>query len=290
MAHAYARADRAQVCWTLGITEHHNAVDNVFAIINLALLTGHVGRYGSGLVPLRGQNNVQGGGDMGALPNKLPGGQDVENAGAAREVRARVRRRTLPPKKGWHLSEMFEAMEHGELRALYVIGENPAQSEADATADRAPPRRARPPVVQDIFLTRTAELAARRAAGRRVVVRVGRHGHEQRTARAARAQGARSARRRARRHRDPLRARAAPRPGLGPPVRRGALGRAPRALALARRHELPAARRARRPAVAVPRRRRTRAARSCTAGSGRIRSRGRARRSCRSNSTRRSTS
>ena len=79
LAHAYATADRAQLCWTLGITEHHNAVDNVLALINLALLTGHVGRYGSGLNPLRGQNNVQGGGDMGALPNKLPGFQDVEN-------------------------------------------------------------------------------------------------------------------------------------------------------------------------------------------------------------------
>src|SRR5205814_6260991 len=80
LAHAYARADRAQLCWTLGITEHHNAVDNVLALINLALLTGHVGRYGCGLNPLRGQNNVQGGGDMGAIPNRLPGGNDVENA------------------------------------------------------------------------------------------------------------------------------------------------------------------------------------------------------------------
>src|SRR5262249_10266705 len=67
-AHAYARAERAQICWTLGITEHHNAVDNVLALLNLGLLTGHVGRYGSGLNPLRGQNNVQGGGDMGAIP------------------------------------------------------------------------------------------------------------------------------------------------------------------------------------------------------------------------------
>jgi anaerobic selenocysteine-containing dehydrogenase len=68
LAHDYARADRAQICWTLGITEHHNATDNVLALINLALLTGHVGRYGSGLVPLRGQNNVQGGGDMAPSP------------------------------------------------------------------------------------------------------------------------------------------------------------------------------------------------------------------------------
>ncbi len=87
-AHAYATADRAMICWTLGITEHHNAVDNVLALISLSLLTGHVGRYGSGLNPLRGQNNVQGGGDMGALPDRLPGFQHVENA----ELRARVRR------------------------------------------------------------------------------------------------------------------------------------------------------------------------------------------------------
>ena len=84
VAHAYAHADRAMICWTLGITEHHNAVDNVFCLINLALLTGHVGRYGSGLNPLRGQNNVQGGGDMGAIPNKLPGFQDIERDDEAR--------------------------------------------------------------------------------------------------------------------------------------------------------------------------------------------------------------
>src|SRR5712691_9410130 len=68
VAHAFAKADRAMICWTLGITEHHNAVDNVLALINLSLLTGHVGVYGSGLNALRGQNNVQGGGDMGAIP------------------------------------------------------------------------------------------------------------------------------------------------------------------------------------------------------------------------------
>src|SRR6266478_2809514 len=114
-AHAYAKAKRAQICWTLGITEHHNAVDNVVALINLALLTGHVGRYGSGLNPLRGQNNVQGGGDMGALPDL----QHVEND----ELRAKFDAAwgvEVPPKRGWHLSGMFEAMERGELTALYV--------------------------------------------------------------------------------------------------------------------------------------------------------------------------
>ncbi len=84
VAHAYAKADRAMICWTLGITEHHNAVDNVLSLINLSLLTGKVGTYGSGVNPLRGQNNVQGGGDMGAIPNKLPGFQDIEKDDAAR--------------------------------------------------------------------------------------------------------------------------------------------------------------------------------------------------------------
>ncbi len=79
LAHAFATAPRAMICWTLGITEHHNAVDNVLALIDLVLLTGHVGRWGSGVNPLRGQNNVQGGGDMGALPDRLPGFQHVEN-------------------------------------------------------------------------------------------------------------------------------------------------------------------------------------------------------------------
>ena len=158
LAHTYAHAKRAQVCWTLGITEHHNAADNVFAIINLALLTGHVGRYGSGLVPLRGQNNVQGGGDMGAIPNKFVGGQDVENPAH----RARFEReygRSLPAQRGWHLSEMFEAMEHGALRTLYIIGENPAQSEADGHRALRLLEGLDHIVVQDIFLTRTAELA-----------------------------------------------------------------------------------------------------------------------------------
>ena len=158
LAHTYARAKSAQVCWTLGITEHHNAADNVFAIINLALLTGHVGRYGSGLVPLRGQNNVQGGGDMGAIPNKFVGGQDVENS-QHRATFEREYGRSLPATRGWHLTEMFEAMEHGTLRTLYIIGENPAQSEADGTRALRLLQSLDHIVVQDIFMTRTAELA-----------------------------------------------------------------------------------------------------------------------------------
>ena len=158
VAHAYARADRAQLCWTLGITEHHNGVDNVLALINLALLCGHVGRWGSGLSPLRGQNNVQGGGDMGALPNKLPGFQDVEDDVARAKFDAAWGVST-PPRVGWHLTEMFAAMERGDLRALYVIGENPAQSEADGHHSTGLLERLDHLVVQDIFLTKTAQLA-----------------------------------------------------------------------------------------------------------------------------------
>ncbi len=158
MAHAYARARRAMICWTLGITEHHNAVDNVLALINLSLLTGHVGRYGCGLNPLRGQNNVQGGGDMGALPDRLPGFQHVENAGRRRKFDEAWGVK-VPPEKGWHLSDMFEAMEKKELTALYVIGENPLQSEADQNRARHLLEGLELMIVQDMFLTRTAEIA-----------------------------------------------------------------------------------------------------------------------------------
>ena len=157
-AHAYARADRAMICWTLGITEHHTSVDNVLALINLALLTGHVGRYGSGLNPLRGQNNVQGGGDMGAIPNRLPGFQDVLDP----VVRAKFESKwgvALRPQHGWNLTQMFEAMERGDLKSLFVIGENPCQSEADQHRAQALLEGLDFLVVQEIFLTPTAQLA-----------------------------------------------------------------------------------------------------------------------------------
>jgi predicted molibdopterin-dependent oxidoreductase YjgC len=158
VAHDYASADKAMICWTLGITEHHNAVDNVLALINLALLTGHVGRYGSGLNPLRGQNNVQGGGDMGALPDRLPGFQYVEND-ALRAKFDEAWGVAVPPKRGWHLSGMFDAMERGELTAVYVIGENPVQSEADQQRAKRLLGGLDFLVVQDLFLTATGEIA-----------------------------------------------------------------------------------------------------------------------------------
>jgi predicted molibdopterin-dependent oxidoreductase YjgC len=158
-AHAYARAGTAMVCWTLGITEHHNAVDNVLALINLSLLTGHVGRWGSGCNPLRGQNNVQGGGDMGAIPNKLPGFQDIEQDHAARARIGALWSTTIQPKYGLNLTQMLHAMSRRDLTALFVIGENPAQSDADAHHVDDALRGLDHLVVQEIFLTRTAELA-----------------------------------------------------------------------------------------------------------------------------------
>ena len=158
VAHTLAKAGAAQICWTLGITEHHNGVDNVLSLINLALLCGHVGRWGAGLNPLRGQNNVQGGGDMGAIPNRLVGFQDMLDP----EIRAKFEAAwgvQIQAKYGWHLTQMFEAMERGDLHAVYAIGENPAQSEADKEHAIHLLEGLDHLVVQDIFLTKTAQLA-----------------------------------------------------------------------------------------------------------------------------------
>lgn len=158
IARSYATADRAIICWTLGITEHHNAVDNVHALINLALLTGHVGRYGSGLNPLRGQNNVQGGGDMGAVPLRLPGFQDVFDP-AARKPFEESWGVTLSDVPGLNVTEMLEAAGEGSLHALWVVGENPAVSDADTHHVRHALETLDLLVVQDIFFTQTAEMA-----------------------------------------------------------------------------------------------------------------------------------
>jgi formate dehydrogenase major subunit len=118
-----------------------------------------VGRWGAGLNPLRGQNNVQGGGDMGAIPNKLPGFQDIEQDHEARGRFEASWDAPIHPHNGWHLTDMFEAMDRGELRTLYVIGENPAQSEADINHTRKLLRGLDMLIVQDIIFTKTAAMA-----------------------------------------------------------------------------------------------------------------------------------
>ena len=291
-AHAFARADRAMICWTLGITEHHVGVDNVLSLINLALLCGHVGRWGSGLNPLRGQNNVQGGGDMGAIPNKLPGFQDIERDAEARARFEAAWGVPIVPRYGWNLTQMFEGMKRGELRTLYVIGENPAQSEADIKHTRELLAGLDFLVVQDILMTATAELAdvvfpssASWCESEGTVTN-----SERRVQRVRKALD------------PPGEARddgwiigaIAERMGLGwgQPTRRGGMGRAALALADAPRHELREARGAGRHPVAVPGRGEHRARRSCTRACGPSRSRAsprRSRRSSTSRPTRRST-
>ncbi len=158
VARMYATAEKATLNWTLGITEHHNGLDAVFALINLGLLTGHVGKYGSGLNPLRGQNNVQGGGDMGALPNRLVGGWTWDDP-RARELFESVWGTPLPEKAGKNQAELLDAMEAKEVRAMYVIGENPCQSDADENHSSKLFGELDFLVVQDLFLTKTGRMA-----------------------------------------------------------------------------------------------------------------------------------
>ena len=158
VARMYATADKATLNWTLGITEHHNGADAVFALIGLGLLTGHVGKYGSGLNPLRGQNNVQGGGDMGALPDKMVGGWKWDDP-EAHELFEDVWGSPLPEKVGKNQAEMMDAVANGEIRCMYVIGENPAQSDADEHKHEKLFESLDFLLVQDILMTKTARMA-----------------------------------------------------------------------------------------------------------------------------------
>ena len=209
VAHAYAKADRAMICWTLGITEHHNAVDNVLSLINLSLLTGHVGRYGSGVNPLRGQNNVQGGGDMGAIPNKLPGFQDIEQNAEARARFEAAWDVSIIPTYGYTLTQMFEAMDRGELTAAYVIGENPASSEADKQHTEELLVGLDSPHRAGHLHDADGRARRRRVPGVQRVLRIRWHRDQLRASGTAGAQGARPARQRAGRHLDHRRTRPA---------------------------------------------------------------------------------
>ena len=287
LAHAYGRAENAQLCWTLGITEHHNAVDNVFALINLALVTGKVGKWGSGLQPLRGQNNVQGGGDMGAIPNKLPGFQEILDDVARGEVRRRLglvdpRAARPPPDRDVRGDGAGRAARGLRRRREPGPGRGRPAARPAAAPGARPPRRPGP-------LPHTHGRARRRRPpGGGDAGRGGRNRHLERAARPARAQGLRPAGRGPRRHRDRLRARPPPRPRPRLAARRGRVERAAFALADARGHELRAARGARRDPVAVPGRGASGRRSSSTAGCGTRSSRS-ARRSSRSSTTRRST-
>lgn len=157
-AREYASASRAMIAYTLGITEHHCGVNNVFDIANLALLTGQIGKAGSGIMPLRGQNNVQGAGDMGCLPNQLTGGVSLlDDAYRARfETAWNV---PMNNQVGNTQTCTFERIESNNVKALYIIGENPLMADVHLNHTRKMFDKLDFIVVQDIFLTKTAQAA-----------------------------------------------------------------------------------------------------------------------------------
>ncbi len=157
-AREYALARKSMIAYTLGITEHHCGVNNVLDIANLALLTGHIGKSGTGIMPLRGQNNVQGAGDMGCLPNQLTGGISL----ADENYRKRFEKawgREINSKIGDTQTRTFERMENNEVKALYIIGENPLLADVHMNHTKEIFKKLELLVVQDIFMTETAEYA-----------------------------------------------------------------------------------------------------------------------------------
>ncbi len=157
-ARMYATNHPATILYAMGITQHSHGTDNVIAIANLAMLTGNIGKAGSGVNPLRGQNNVQGACDMGALPNVYPGYQAVATP-AIREKFEVAWGGTSSLTPGLTITETFEAAYQGAVKALYIVGENPVLSDPDASHVREALGKLEFLVVQDIFLSETAQLA-----------------------------------------------------------------------------------------------------------------------------------
>lgn len=159
-ARMYAKAQRAMILYAMGITQHTTGTDNVKSLANLAMLCGNIGIEGGGLNPLRGQNNVQGACDMGALPNVLTGYQTVvDEDNLARFQQGWSTGTRLSNRMGMTLTEMFPAIQHGKLKAMLIMGENPMLSDANTTHVRQALEALDFLVVQDLFLTETAELA-----------------------------------------------------------------------------------------------------------------------------------
>jgi formate dehydrogenase major subunit len=158
VARVYARARAAIIFWGMGITQHVHGTDNARCLVSLALLCGQVGRPGTGLHPLRGQNNVQGASDAGLIPMFYPDYQPVDD-GATRARFEEFWGRPLDPRKGLTVVEITHAIHRGEIRGMYIMGENPAMSDPDVDHARAALARLDHLVVQDLFLTETAAYA-----------------------------------------------------------------------------------------------------------------------------------
>ncbi|MBI5198988.1 MAG: formate dehydrogenase subunit alpha [Nitrospirae bacterium] len=158
VARLYAMEKRSMLFYSMGITQHITGVDNVKACANLVMLTGHIGLPSSGLNPLRGQNNVQGACDMGALPDVYSGYQFVKDPIVRRKFK-RIWGVNLPEKSGLTMMEMVEKAYKGELKAMYIMGENPLLSNPYSDYTREALQRLELLVVQDIFLNETAQYA-----------------------------------------------------------------------------------------------------------------------------------
>ena len=158
VARLYAGAERAMIFWGMGVSQHVHGADNARCLIALALLCGHVGRPGTGLHPLRGQNNVQGASDAGLIPMVLPDYRPVDDP-QARAVFEEAWGAPLDPEPGLTVVEIARAAYERRIKGLYVMGENPAMSDPDLAHAREALSRLEHLVVQDIFLTETAFLA-----------------------------------------------------------------------------------------------------------------------------------
>lgn len=157
-ARIYASTKPAAIFYSLGITEHSHGTDNVFALSNLALLTGNIGKPSTGVNPIRGQNNVQGACDMGALPNVYPGYQKVDDP-QVHDKFEDMWNCELDGSMGLKMPCVIGAASKGKVKALYIIGENPALSEPDSSSIVESLENLDFLIVQDIFLTETASMA-----------------------------------------------------------------------------------------------------------------------------------
>jgi len=157
-ARIYATQKPSSILYAMGITQHTHGTDNVIATANLAMLTGNIGKLSSGVNPLRGQNNVQGACDMGSLPNVYPGYRSVTDSNFQKNFEE-AWNVSLNPKAGLTLGEIFEAAHKGQIKSIYLVGENPVLSDPDIKHIEQALEKLEFLVVQDMFLTETARLA-----------------------------------------------------------------------------------------------------------------------------------
>jgi formate dehydrogenase major subunit len=158
MAEIYATTKPASIVYCMGITQHTTGVDNVKSLANLAMITGNVGFASTGVNPLRGQNNVQGACDMGGLPNVFTGYQPVADETANQKF-SEAWGKDLPKKPGLTILEMFNGIDEGKIKALYIVGENPMVTDPDLHHVESVLKKLEAFIIQDIFLTQTARLA-----------------------------------------------------------------------------------------------------------------------------------